>query len=64
MTVVLNHTIVAVADKDQAARLLADLLGLEVSPPTGPFVPVPINQDLTFDFDDRLALAPTTMRSW
>jgi catechol 2,3-dioxygenase-like lactoylglutathione lyase family enzyme len=53
MTIVLNHTIVAVADKDRAARLLADLLGLHVGPPVGPFRPVSINEDLTFDFDDR-----------
>lgn len=54
MTVTLNHTIVAVGDKDRSARLLAGLLGIAVGPETGPFVPVRINQDLTFDFDDRL----------
>jgi len=53
MTAVLNHTIVPVGDKRRGAQILADLLGLEVGPPAGPFVPVQINADLTFDFDDR-----------
>lgn len=54
MTVVLNHTIVPVGDKHRGARFLADLLGVVVGPPTGPFVPVRVNDDLTFDFDDRI----------
>jgi catechol 2,3-dioxygenase-like lactoylglutathione lyase family enzyme len=58
MTIVLNHTIVPVGDRQRAARLLADLLGLEVGAPAGPFVPVRINDDLTFDFDDRLGARP------
>jgi catechol 2,3-dioxygenase-like lactoylglutathione lyase family enzyme len=58
MTVVLNHTIVAVSDKERGARLLAGLLGVEAGEPTGPFVPVRINDDLTFDFDDRLGARP------
>jgi catechol 2,3-dioxygenase-like lactoylglutathione lyase family enzyme len=58
MTIVLNHTIVPVGDKQRGARLLADLLGLEVGAPAGPFVPVRINGDLTFDFDDRLGARP------
>lgn len=58
MTIVLNHTVVPVADKHRGARLLAALLGLEVGEPTGPFAPVRINDDLTFDFDDRLGARP------
>jgi catechol 2,3-dioxygenase-like lactoylglutathione lyase family enzyme len=58
MTIVLNHTIVPVGDKQRGARLLADLLGLEVGAAAGPFVPVRINGDLTFDFDDRLGARP------
>ena len=54
MTVILNHTIVPVGDKERGARFLADLLGLHVSEPAGPFAPVQINEDLTLDFDDRL----------
>src|SRR3954449_1411026 len=58
MTIVLNHTIVPVADKHRGARLLADLLGVEAGEPAGPFAPVHINADLTFDFDDRLGARP------
>lgn len=58
MTIVLNHTIVSVGDKQRGARLLADLLGLEAGSPAGPFVPVQINDDLTFDFDDRHGARP------
>jgi catechol 2,3-dioxygenase-like lactoylglutathione lyase family enzyme len=58
MTIVLNHTIVPVADKQRGAELLADLLDLRVDQPAGPFVPVRINEDLTFDFDDRIGARP------
>ena len=53
MSLVLNHTIVRAGDKDAAARFFADLLGLEVGEPTGPFTPVRVNDELTLDFDDR-----------
>jgi catechol 2,3-dioxygenase-like lactoylglutathione lyase family enzyme len=58
MTIVLNHTIVPVGDKHRGARFFADLLGVVVGRPTGPFVPVRVNHDLTFDFDDRLGARP------
>jgi catechol 2,3-dioxygenase-like lactoylglutathione lyase family enzyme len=58
MTIVLNHTIVPVGDRQRGARLLAGLLGLPVGEPAGPFAPVRINDDLTFDFDDRLGARP------
>ena len=58
MTVVLNHTIVPVADKERSARLLAGLLDLRVGKPAGPFTTVRINDDLTLDFDDRLGARP------
>jgi hypothetical protein len=58
MTIVLHHTIVPVGDKQRGAQLLADLLGLQVGSAAGPFVPVRINDDLTFDFDDRLGARP------
>jgi catechol 2,3-dioxygenase-like lactoylglutathione lyase family enzyme len=58
MTVVLNHTIVPVTDKNRGAQILADLLGVEVGRPAGPFVPVRVNPDLTFDFDDRAGGRP------
>jgi catechol 2,3-dioxygenase-like lactoylglutathione lyase family enzyme len=58
MSIVLNHTIVPVADKQRGAQLLAELLGVETGTQLGPFVVVRINRDLTFDFDDRLGPRP------
>ncbi|MFI9644892.1 VOC family protein [Streptomyces sp. NPDC052040] len=52
MAVELNHTIVAAHDKKASARFLADLLGLEVAPEYGPFVPVQIPNGVTLDFMD------------
>ncbi|GAA3394419.1 VOC family protein [Cryptosporangium minutisporangium] len=53
MTVVLNHTIVRARDKDASAAFFARLISRSVGPPTGPFTPVQVNDDLTLDFDDR-----------
>jgi catechol 2,3-dioxygenase-like lactoylglutathione lyase family enzyme len=53
MTILLDHTIVPTHDKNAAAKLFADLFGLEVSPPMGPFAPVHVNEGLTLDFQDR-----------
>ncbi|MFI9152181.1 VOC family protein [Streptomyces sp. NPDC053367] len=52
MTVQLNHTIVSAHDKQASARFLADLLGLEVGPRYGPFVPVEIPNGVTLDYMD------------
>ncbi|WP_328982296.1 VOC family protein [Streptomyces mirabilis] len=52
MAVELNHTIVAAHDKMASARFLADLLGLEVAPEYGPFVPVQMPNGLTLDYMD------------
>jgi catechol 2,3-dioxygenase-like lactoylglutathione lyase family enzyme len=52
MTVQLNHTIVAAHDKQASARFLADILGLEVSPQYGPFIPVEIPNGVTLDYLD------------
>ncbi|MEU6145868.1 VOC family protein [Streptomyces sp. NPDC047081] len=52
MTVQLNHTIVAAYDKNTSARFLADILGLEVSPQFGPFIPVEIPNGVTLDYMD------------
>ncbi|MFC9908856.1 VOC family protein [Streptomyces sp. NPDC059862] len=52
MTIQLNHTIVAAHDKEASARFLADMLGLEVSPPFGPFAPVEIPNGVTLDYMD------------
>jgi catechol 2,3-dioxygenase-like lactoylglutathione lyase family enzyme len=58
LSIVLNHTIVPATDKHSAATFFAELLGLSVSAPSGPFVPVRVNDDLTFDFDDRGRVEP------
>jgi catechol 2,3-dioxygenase-like lactoylglutathione lyase family enzyme len=52
MSVELNHTIVASRDKKQSAEFLAGILGLEVKPPFGPFVPVETGNGVTLDFMD------------
>jgi catechol 2,3-dioxygenase-like lactoylglutathione lyase family enzyme len=59
MPVELNHTIVAARDKKMAAEFLAGLLGLEVDPPFGPFVPVRLGNGVTLDFaDSETAITP------
>jgi catechol 2,3-dioxygenase-like lactoylglutathione lyase family enzyme len=52
MAIQLDHTIVPSRDRLAAARFFADLFGLAVAPPAGPFAPVPVNAALTFDFSD------------
>ncbi len=53
MSIVLNHTIVPAHDKAESAKFFAEIFGLEVGPPMGPFAPVRVNDSLTLDFDDR-----------
>ncbi|HEX2772824.1 MAG TPA: VOC family protein [Micromonosporaceae bacterium] len=52
MSVQLNHTIVAARDKRASAEFLAEILGLEVGLPYGPFVPVETSNGVTLDFMD------------
>ncbi|GAB2632988.1 VOC family protein [Streptomyces capparidis] len=52
MAVDLNHTIVQARNKEVSARFLADLLGLEVHPQFGPFVPVETDNGVTLDYMD------------
>jgi len=52
MPVELNHTIVAARDKKAAAEFLARILGLEVGPQYGPFLPVDTSNGVTLDFMD------------
>ena len=58
MSITLNHLIVPATDRQAAATFLAELLGVAVGPPAGPFAPVRVNDDLTLDFDDRGAVRP------
>ncbi|WP_327353813.1 VOC family protein [Streptomyces sp. NBC_01304] len=59
MTIDLNHTIVSAHDKKASAAFLADLLGLEVGAPYGPFIPVETHNGVTLDYfeggDGRIA---------
>ncbi|MFI5718226.1 VOC family protein [Nocardia sp. NPDC051750] len=58
MSIVLNHTIVPATDKRASANFFAELMGLPVAGPAGPFVPVVVNRELTLDFDDRGRVEP------
>src|SRR5262245_40472133 len=59
MAVELNHTIVAARDKRASAEFLATILGLDVGPQYGPFLPVETSNGVTLDFAttpaDRIA---------
>ncbi|MCP9958121.1 MULTISPECIES: VOC family protein [Streptomyces] len=50
MSVELNHTIVAAKDRRESAEFLARVLGLEVGPELGPFLPVQTANGVTLDF--------------
>ncbi|WP_344440008.1 VOC family protein [Kitasatospora nipponensis] len=50
MSVELNHTIVHARDNRESAEFLAGILGLEVGPAWGPFVPVSTANGVTLDF--------------
>ncbi|MFJ2767582.1 VOC family protein [Streptomyces sp. NPDC087300] len=52
MSIELNHTIVTATDKKASAQFLADVLGLEVGPQDGPFLPVTIPNGVTLDYAD------------
>ena len=55
MTIVLNHTIVPVRDKDAAARFFAQIFGLPYAGADGHFAKVRVNDQLTLLFDDDTA---------
>lgn len=50
MPVELNHTIVHAPDQRESAEFLAHILGLEVGPRYGPFLPVETSNGVTLDF--------------
>ncbi|MFF4366903.1 VOC family protein [Streptomyces sp. NPDC001594] len=50
MSVQLNHTIVHSRDNRESAAFLAHILGLEVGPEWGPFIPVETGNGVTLDF--------------
>jgi len=53
MTVQLNHTIVSAHDKHESAAFIAEILGLKVGDPVGPFVPVALDNGVTLDYMNR-----------
>ncbi|MCI3932737.1 VOC family protein [Streptomyces sp. AN091965] len=50
MSIALNHTIVQAEDTKASAQFLADILGLQVGPQYGPFIPVEIPNGVTLDY--------------
>ena len=58
MTLILDHTIVPTHDKEESARFIARIFGLECNGPWRAFAPVRINDTLSLDFDDRGAVHP------
>jgi catechol 2,3-dioxygenase-like lactoylglutathione lyase family enzyme len=48
----LNHLIVWVRDKNESAKFLAGILGVEPAAPWGPFIPVRTVNGVTLDFID------------
>ena len=58
MTLFLDHTIVPTHDKEESARFIARIFGLEYTRPWRAFAPVRINDTLSLDFDDRGTVHP------
>nr|WP_246598662.1 VOC family protein [Nocardia tengchongensis] len=50
MTIQFNHTIVACTDNRVSVEFWADILGVEVGKPYGPFIPITVGNGVTFDF--------------
>ncbi|MET7457867.1 VOC family protein [Streptomyces sp. NPDC005574] len=52
-TVQLDHTAVYATDRHRSAGFLAEILGLEVGVPFGPFVPVDLGNGVTLDYYEK-----------
>ncbi len=50
MTVALDHIIVRAGDRQASAAFLAGILGIGVGAPTGPFLPVRVDNGVTLDY--------------
>jgi catechol 2,3-dioxygenase-like lactoylglutathione lyase family enzyme len=61
-TPALDHTIVHSTDRARSAHFLADVLGLPVDPPAGPFLPVRLGNGVTLDFAEQPA--PPTVQHY
>ncbi|MEU8759021.1 VOC family protein [Streptomyces sp. NPDC048659] len=53
MSVELNHTVVYARDRQVSATFLAEVLGLSVGAPMGPFLPVDTGNGVTLDYYER-----------
>ncbi|UZJ32773.1 VOC family protein [Streptomyces endophytica] len=49
----LNHTAIYASDRRLSAEFLATILGLEVSTPFGPFLPVDLGNGVTLDYIEK-----------
>ncbi|MFD7260620.1 VOC family protein [Streptomyces sp. NPDC059874] len=49
----LNHTVVYATDRQLSAEFIAAVLGLKVSAPFGPFLPVDLGNDVTLDYYEQ-----------
>ena len=58
MALHLDHTIVPAYDKEESARFIARIFGLQYNGPWGHFAPVKINDILTLDFDNHSEVEP------
>ena len=58
MAVQLNHTIVPSRDRAAAAEFFAQMFGLTVGEPVGPFIPVQVERTLTLEFDEAEVFEP------
>lgn len=49
----LNHTAVHATDRQLSAEFIAEILGLKVSAPLGPFLPVDLGNGVTLDYYEK-----------
>ncbi|MFE2375017.1 VOC family protein [Streptomyces sp. NPDC059398] len=49
----LNHTAIYASDRHLSAEFIATILGLEVSAPFGPFLPVDLGNGVTLDYYEK-----------
>ncbi|MYW02975.1 VOC family protein [Streptomyces sp. SID3343] len=52
-SVELNHTNIYATDRQVSAEFIAEILGLQVGPPAGPFLPVDLGNGVTLDYYEK-----------
>ncbi|MCO6006018.1 VOC family protein [Actinoallomurus purpureus] len=50
MSIELDHIIIPAHDKHASATFLADILGVPIGEPAGPFVPITVSNGVTLDY--------------